>query len=814
MRTRWLVGTLVLLLSGWVTTANAASELPRRAALGAQLAESPQGVRIQAVLPGGTAQTVGLAAGDLLLGIDRRDIRALADVFAWTAQSQAGAEVRIEVQRGDGKETLALRGTAIARPMEQAGPGYRVEYGVVEGAKGARLRTITSVPEDDQGPHPALMLIQGVTLSSIDQPLTDGNPYSRLLAPFARAGYVTLRVDKPGTGDSEGGPASALDFDTELAGYRAALAALKERDDVDPERVFLIGHSMGGVWAPLLAAELEVAGIAAYGTVFRTWNEYDLENARRQFRLGGEGADQIHTALIERAQLNAALLLDRLSPEDAAKARPALAGVIGGQIVDGSWNGRAVPFWQQLAIINIAEVWRQAQTPVLALHGEADFVAARIDHELLVEAVRAAGVDAEFHSVPASDHGFLATASEAAAFAAFGKPGGIYSSAAARKIDRWLVARGGRAAFTAEDRTLEALPRGTGPGRTMDASLGDLDGDGDLDLVLAKEFAGNTWLRQHDGRFEWVVDGFPASAEDSEDAVLADFDGDGDLDAVFPSEDTAINEYFLNDGHGRFSAAPHVLPGSTISNAGVAGDLDRDGDIDLVLSRNRAPELVLLNDGRGRFIEATEQWMPPVIDVTQDLVLADLDADGDLDLVAGNEPTDGGRNRLYRNTGERFEDVTDAMLPAAAGREETRKVALGDVDGDGDPDLYFANVDFGDPAAARPRLLLNDGRGVFSEAAGRHPLGYAGSVLDAGFSDVDGDADLDLLLGTLGRDGTRLLINDGAVAGFVDRTPAGWASGEPLMLGIVALRLPADLGVFESGFDRGDRVLMPQPERP
>ena len=96
---------------------------------------------------------------------------------------------------------------------------------------------------------------------------------------------MTLRVDKPGCGDSEGGPARDVDFDTELDGYRQALKMLKARSDVDPDHVFIFGHSMGGVMAPLLAAEIPVQGMIVYGTIARTWSEYMLENIRRQMEL-------------------------------------------------------------------------------------------------------------------------------------------------------------------------------------------------------------------------------------------------------------------------------------------------------------------------------------------------------------------------------------------------------------------------------------------------------------------------------------------------------------------------------------------------
>lgn len=790
------------LLSGIALALHAADDLPRRGALGAQLANEPDGVRVMTVLPGTTAQALELASDDVLREIDGRPIRALDDVFAWVASSRSGASVSIAVDR-KGKR-LIKTGETRPRPMETEGPDYRVEYGSVRSAGNARLRTLVSVPNSKQKAHPALMLIQGVTLSSVDTPLTDANPYARLLGPFARAGYVTMRVDKAGSGDSEGGPGKALDFETELAGYRAALTALRARADVDPTRIYLIGHSMGGIWAPLIAKDNEVAGIVVYGTVFRTWNEYDLENARRQFRLGGESASDIHAALTGRAALNSALLIEGLSPAEIEEQRPSLAPMLAENIADGLWNGRSVTFWQQLAKVNVADTWAAAKTPVLALHGAADFVAAQRDHELLAEAVRANQIDGQFVLVEGSDHGFGAALSERAAFAALGKPG-IYSGTAARHIDRWLQPKTELRAFDARDLTLDRLPAGTGAGRTMDASLGDVDGDGDDDLLLAKEFARNVLLLREGERFVPSEDALPASDQDSEDAVLGDFDGDGDLDVVFPSEDTSINEYLVNDGSGRFSTAPHPLPSETTSNAGVAGDLDGDGDLDLVLSRNTERELVLLNDDSGRFSDVSKVWMPDVVDITQDLKLADLDGDGDLDLVAGNEPGGGGRNRLYRNEGERFVEVTETSLPAPENPEETRKVAVGDIDGDKDLDLYFANVNFTDPQAAQPRLLLNDGKGRFVDGSKKLPAPNAGSVLDAQFVDLDGDSDSDLLLGTLGQ-GTRLLLQNGNGSAFEDKTPDGYASGEPASLGIVALQVPG-MGVFESAFDRGDRML-------
>jgi dienelactone hydrolase len=126
-----------------------------------------------------------------------------------------------------------------------------------------------------KGRAPAVLFLQGGGCSSIDVPWAPHNiwPMSLLTAMAAR-GFVTMRVDKPGAGESEGPPCAESGFREELAGYRAALHALVANPVVDPGRVFLFGDSLGGFMAPLLARETRVAGISAYGTIAFTPTGY------------------------------------------------------------------------------------------------------------------------------------------------------------------------------------------------------------------------------------------------------------------------------------------------------------------------------------------------------------------------------------------------------------------------------------------------------------------------------------------------------------------------------------------------------------
>ncbi len=811
MRAWSLCAMLALGVSAAVSFAQAAEPLPRRAALGVQLANAPEdaGVLVQGVLPGSTALAVGVQAGDRLLALNDTPVASVAEVLAWLATSRSGVPIAMKVRRG--AQEIVLRGTMGERMRDPGDAAYHVEYGDVaigEGKDRARLRTFTSVPSapSSSEKYPVLFYVQGVALGTMDTVLGDGTPYSRFLQPFAQAGYITYRVDKPGVGDSEGGPGTSVDFQREYEGYRAALKALLARQDVDASRVFVFGHSMGGVWGPLLAAEFKLRGLAVYGTAYQGWYEYELENARRQYKLAGIEGAALESAVAQKARISQLFFNEKHTAEQIRADYPELSDALNEMFQDGVYFGRALPFWHQLNAIDMPAMWAKADTAVLAMHGAGDYVSSAADHRAIAERVNALRPGtARAVEVPNADHGMMGFPNERAAMIGFGKPGGIYSETVAVALDAWMAPMTGLRAFTATNETARWLPDGAGQGRTMDIAQGDADGDGDLDLFLAKEFAVNVMLRNDGGRYVLAEGALPVGQEDSEDAVLADFDGDGDLDVVFPSEDTANNEYFLNDGRGVFAASPHPLPSKTESNAGIAGDIDGDGDIDLILSRNASRELVLRNDGKGRFEDVSATWMPDVVDVTQDLKLVDIDRDGDLDLIAGNEPANGGRNRLYINTGKAFVDETDARLPAPSAPEETRKVAFGDVDGDGDADVVFANVNFPMPGIARSRLLINDSGRFRDDTAARLPA-LTQSALDAQFEDMDGDGDADLLFGTLGA-GAQWLRNDGR--GRFETVADAFGPADPQRVGIAIalLRTAGGLVLYESGFDRGDRVL-------
>ena len=401
------------------------AELPRGGFLGAKLIpvsddirerlklNSGDGAAIDEVIPDSTAAAAGFQKGDVLLALNHARIAGIGPFVQAIASRKAGAEVTIELRRGEDlrQEKVTLKG----RPFERS-DAYDVIYGAVS-SKGARLRTILTRPKAE-GKHPALFLIQGIGLASIDNPVGGLSSYKTIVDKFTRHEFVTLRVDKPGCGDSEGGPARDVDFDTELDGYRQALKMLTTRTDVDSDRIFVFGHSMGGVMAPLLAAEIPIRGIIVYGTITRTWTEYWLENLRRQLELAGANPSAIDRDLRAEAALTTYLYADNKSPKEIIELYPHLRERIEQNITEEKYFfDRSLKFYRQLAAKNLGLAWESFSGHALAIWGRADFVSNEDDHALIARIVNQEHPGhGTFVAMDGIDHGFNRAATRLESF--------------------------------------------------------------------------------------------------------------------------------------------------------------------------------------------------------------------------------------------------------------------------------------------------------------------------------------------------------------------------------------------------------------
>lgn len=284
-------------------------------------------------------------------------------------------------------------------------------------------------------------------------------------------------------------------------------------------------------------------------------------------------------------------------------------------------------------------------------------------------------------------------------------------------------------------------------GNSMDVEFADVDGDADLDIIVANEY-GRNLLLFNDGQGVFTEDPdrlFPEknsndnfSGEDSEDIAIADFDQDGDLDLLFVSEDTQYHELLINDGTGSFSFSDYDFPTST-ANAVMVMDLNNDGYPDVIIG-NSGQNQVYINNQDMTFSDETWDRWPLNTEWTQDLKPIDLDMDGDMDLIEG---CDQGSNNAYVNTNGFFAEAND-RLPEL-GTVETRKITIGDT-WEGYPnDIFVSTVNWIGSADVSNLLFKDEGDGFYTDATSETIGIYDAFTLDALFYDVNGDGLHDLI---------------------------------------------------------------------
>lgn len=291
-----------------------------------------------------------------------------------------------------------------------------VIYDSVRDSHGERARVILTRPREGSGKFPAIFVAGWLSCDSVEAPADTDDASGKVFRVLAELPeFVTVRMDKPGVGDSEG-VCAETDFDTELSAYRAAFRSLSRYGFIDPAKVFVFGISNGGGFAPLIADGAPVRGYVIDGGWIKTWFEHMIEIERRRFVLSGKAPGDINDLMRSVTRLYEAYLLEKQRPAEVFAHHPDLRAAWAGDDDDHLY-GRPVAFYQQLQQLNLESAWSKVSVPVLALHGQYDWIMSRDDHERIVALVnlRLPGA-AKFVELPGTGHTFEHYENEQAAF--------------------------------------------------------------------------------------------------------------------------------------------------------------------------------------------------------------------------------------------------------------------------------------------------------------------------------------------------------------------------------------------------------------
>jgi hypothetical protein len=304
-------------------------------------------------------------------------------------------------------------------------------------------------------------------------------------------------------------------------------------------------------------------------------------------------------------------------------------------------------------------------------------------------------------------------------------------------------------------------------------AFADADGDGDLDLAVS--FAGGAirlYLNEANAFASLGArSGLPDGGPEVRGLAWGDFDRDGDPDlyaGVSGDEGTPVrNLLFRNEGSGFFAEVARVLgldfPGADSRQVSWI-DFDADGDLDLFSAQRSSRNRLFRNDG-GRFTDVSEAAGLDDPRRTVGACWFDMDEDGDLDLFLANQEAD--KDAFYRNDGGVFADVAPSLgmhQPERTLAEGGVGCSVGDYDNDGRLDLFVATY-------GETLLYRNEGSSRFREVASEAGIRRRLHAVGASWGDADNDGWLDLYVAAYEETRSRDLLFMNQGGRFVDAIP-------------------------------------------
>lgn len=352
-----------------------------------QLLQYKQGAIVKLALLNSTAAKLGLQANDIITRVNKTVIALPAQLPASAKNLREDDPIEIVIIRN--KVDMVLKGTVVAKPKETSETA-EIVYGEFA-YKNGFVRTILKSPKDKK-PLGTIYFLQGLPCYSMDN-FTALDKTKQALDAMVDRGFAVYRMEKADMGDNVNmPPCETMGFNDELDMYMAGYQNLLTLKQVDTSKIFLFGHSMGGVTAPLVAEKFQPKGVVVYGTVFKPWMEYLMDAYTIQLQYYGADLAVLRDSLEAAKPFIYDYFYTDKTVEEICKTKEGLAAM---ELILGydyktklGASGRAASVHKEMNQHNLAKAWSNTNAYVLAIYGECDIAAIHPDdHQALINYV-------------------------------------------------------------------------------------------------------------------------------------------------------------------------------------------------------------------------------------------------------------------------------------------------------------------------------------------------------------------------------------------------------------------------------------------
>jgi pimeloyl-ACP methyl ester carboxylesterase len=278
-----------------------------------------------------------------------------------------------------------------------------VIYGWAKDGAGHNLRTIVTRPKAAIGKTSAIFFVGWLRCDSVEYPNGGTDGFGAIFwSLIEQSGYATMRMDKPGLGESQGDCAQT-DFAIELSGYQSAFREMLKYDFIDTSSVIVIGLSNGGGTSPLIPGAHPVRGYIAASSWGRTWYEHMLEMERVRLTKTDQSPAEVNRAVKAFAEFYNAYLMRGMKPGGIILQHPEWKS-LWTDPPDGQY-GRPAAFYQQLQALNLGEAWQKVTAPVLVMRGTADTIMSEADARAIADSAnKLHNGNARYVEIPDGNH--------------------------------------------------------------------------------------------------------------------------------------------------------------------------------------------------------------------------------------------------------------------------------------------------------------------------------------------------------------------------------------------------------------------------